>query len=385
MNEKTEEIGVFTKYSELITSHKDILLVSPIVLYVIGFLIVNFHLGTLGITNFDLLRARYILVGAMFVLFVAVLTGMFKALWRRISNVELSPWRRLENSLWYTFSAVGIVMILGIVITYLSGELSSPAVWISGTSESAIDIAIGSSDENLRLLVYPSALIVIIMIGIVVYAFLRPATRKDGSVWSRRDVLRTTPLIGVMTILGIIMMIVAVVTIRFIGALSSVETVGSPKPSLANITPLLWLILVFYLFGSVLILALGLIAVISSSTGTRNDAAPKEEQKGMNVPGSIFPLEGLIIILVALFLAYVGAAYPGIPQQVGGGAVIPVRIALRAQQDELFFRNCENEVYLVDRTPRTIILVVFDETGDVLRTVEITNTDIVGIEYYPKC
>ncbi len=62
-----------TRYSEFLTKLGNYTIAIALLCYLTGFAITNMYLGSLGIVNLDILRARYILAGLLFLFFLGVI------------------------------------------------------------------------------------------------------------------------------------------------------------------------------------------------------------------------------------------------------------------------------------------------------------------------
>lgn len=193
----------FQELAEGLTRYRDLLLIGPAALYVLGFLIVNLHLGSIGIVNFDLFRARYILVGALFLGFLLTLVAMIRGLVRRL--VKSKSFRRsIPDAIGYSLTVYGIPLVIVMFLTSLSGESSPPAIWLVGISpdQSSLAWAIGDpSDTTQRAAIGLAFLMGVYLLG-VVFFLIRPPKTPEGKRRTRREVGKGA-LIGLGIVIGL--------------------------------------------------------------------------------------------------------------------------------------------------------------------------------------
>lgn len=82
-DEKKDSLG---SWIARITSLKELPLLLGVLCYVTGFAITTVYLGTLGITNFEVLRVKYVVTGAMFLFFLSLLTLPLAGYWHLITH-----------------------------------------------------------------------------------------------------------------------------------------------------------------------------------------------------------------------------------------------------------------------------------------------------------
>ncbi len=100
-----------------------------LVCYLTGFVITNLYLGSFGIVNLDLLRARYILTGFLFLLFLGAIIFLVLGLIRTLYQSEqTSIWSIIFRVIFHSIQNIAILFIAIVVIAFLAGAASHPPV-----------------------------------------------------------------------------------------------------------------------------------------------------------------------------------------------------------------------------------------------------------------
>ncbi|MEK7647275.1 MAG: hypothetical protein AAB378_02790 [Patescibacteria group bacterium] len=103
-NMEKEEINFFKKIKNLIENYSpnkySIVLTLPILAMICGFLIWNFYLFTLGFLEEELLRAKFILSGALFGIITFIIYSTLYSIYRSAISLYIWLWIKLKNISW---------------------------------------------------------------------------------------------------------------------------------------------------------------------------------------------------------------------------------------------------------------------------------------------
>lgn len=143
--------------------------------YLSGFIITNLYLGSLGIVNLDLLRARYILSGLLFILFVGISAYLIYGLNQTLQmNRHQQPSKILLEIGRYSLLHTCLLYVIVLAITRIAGSpiilpvgiptLSPALPWSTWFAAAPIYVLRQSASIGIGLLV--ALIIVVIWIAI---------------------------------------------------------------------------------------------------------------------------------------------------------------------------------------------------------------------------
>lgn len=344
--------------------------------YILGFVITNIYLGSLGVVSLELVRTRYLLVGSLFLAFIASVVVPFSGYvyWSRQLN-DLSGIRRFLSVLGYLFVSTFALLMIVLVFDLLSGLYQGNTVRLP---QAPLVLAAG-------LLVVIGAALVGGISSFETSSFIeRWVKNRSRLVIAALDATLTSCL--ALLLLFISMAIVVPVVLVLDAADVSELPMGGWLPDIS----IGWL---KFLVGSV-VLQIGLLVwyfrVLQVRTMNRKRAgigggtSPKKSDKA---PGSglltrLTLRSYALVFLVGIFLPlYALVIYPSMPQQFGGGSGIPVVIVpvvSNEADDGLAACLSQYQTILLDRTSSTHILLLeeYDEKSRSVLTqaTEITTT-----------
>jgi hypothetical protein len=365
-----------------------------LICYVLGFVVTNLYLGTLGLVNFDVLRVRYILTGLLFAVFVATIAVPLHSLFYSLARkVDRSRRALVSEAVTVSMEVYGFVFLSGVVLASLAGraadappgvpELSPHLTW-----QSLYSGFFRTFFNPLNILFFTIGFAIIVAISLTVLGrgvtdvsdiadkggFKFEHYRNIGR-WAAKP--RNWPrLVGaVLTAILALFLWNSLVNLL---VLSGIYT----RPFSWTL-PRGWWRFIGYAF-LIYVCAGGLLLwAVTRQWPPFTTGEPSGESKatrmGTLVPGTTFTL-ALVGCLVVLFAVGI---YPHLPQQVGGGS--PIRIELMTKDDSLnrLVGGPDTQIYLLDRTSAATLIMVVNSKNKTWRIVEVTNTQVDGIAYLP--
>ncbi len=363
--------------------YKDAIIALPFVLYVLGFLITNLHLGSIGVVTFDLFRVRYIVVGALFAVFMATLIIALRGLLPKVVS-EQSPPRRVLSGIFYSFSVYGTISIIVWILRPLSGSRYSPAIVLPDrtTSTTFVDALLGNPDQWSVAALRAVGIVVAIYTSLVILAVLvGPMIIKKEKITRKRILIGG--LKGYLYLLLIVALIgLALAISRYITELREQRSIGQPRQSANDWTGFVAVHMAVYTLAAIHITLSSL-----GPLGAEKDENVHIENDPRRQLSYHFSFTFMTFLLISgtLIPAYALSAYPGIPQQLGGGAVIPAKIVTAWDTSISEDDFCDAPTYLLDRSSRSILVVRFSPRTEDLEAYEFMNSEIRSIQYYPTC
>ncbi len=373
------------------------LIIVGAICYLLGFVIENIYLGSLHAANFDVLRVRYILIGFMFCFF---LTVIFLPLFDYFKYVRTAP-RSFSNMLFHIFRNAFYLllslMLINTVYRILAGPYSSLPLGIPfASSIESIDkwfseafgiVLINSLIFYGKLFLFITLLVDVI--AFFAYLFFPKVTGERLTFGQRMKFLFT--LIKQKILRAHIFVIIAIGLFALLGVLNSfIVFLGTNKivtdisfPSLFTNAETVFL---RFALGSVsiyLIINLFLLAsIIPREINPKIFPTNNNNDLMKNVSAWIYAAVFLISILIP---AYSFGIYPLLPQQVGGGSLVPIDLFMNNAKTEKFLsvQNCS--LYLLDKTS-TSSLVFCSNQIDINEyfIIEIPNSEILSTIYLSK-
>lgn len=375
-----------SKLSKFLLNLSNYLISATILCYVAGFAITNLYLGTLGIINLDILRSRYILAGLLFLLFLGAigllvyglimtyrkhkekppLTILWKVLWTSLQNIFL---------LYFTIPAIGL---------FAGSTNKIPEDVARSTSTIPWEIWLNSKPQEIfrgtfNLFILVLAIIIVVILGFVL---VNPKD-KDGARKSRRenisDIFTSIKanfgkfmIYSLVIFLGVYiwLLIPSVIQLISTGNIDSTSATSSGSLQGGWARYFSGIVLV-YLFIALFILS---IVLVPGDKEKADDSNPIALTTGI-----IYLLAMAIIFIVPL---YSTGIYPHIPQQIGGGQMIPIEMSSSSVNINAMFSEQGNETFLVDRAPNNTLFLIRDKSSNKYKVIEISNNLIDTIVFY---
>lgn len=351
-----------------------------IICYICGFVITNMYLGTLGVVNFELLRTRYILTGVLFLSFWGLVIFLIWGLIKTNQINQNKPTKTiLFQAIYYSFLNLVCIYFFLKAISTMSGSNTSATLGIPGVSKS-ISWLNWFTSESLNILKYSSMVFSILIVSIMLmytifetFNQIRKFKKKSIKIIFV-DILKDimdTKSIGILFFIFLSSYVLALSysLLIFIATQSNVQL---SSPSLTNG----WII--YYIVVMVVYIPVAFIVTIPyiSSNGSKREA--KDDNQW-------FLLRTFLIVVVfsLVLQIYVFTIFPEIPQQIGGGKLIPVSLIVDSVELDSKINLEANRIFLVDRTSDSILILIEQKNGLGKRLLELASSNIQGIIYEP--
>jgi hypothetical protein len=362
----------------------EVVLAGTVVFYVAGFVITNLYFGSLGIVSFDVLRARYVLTGFLFAVFLGLFAFLVYGLVLilREHPEDTSALRLFADIAYYSLTRVALVSFCVLALIALSGSTGSPPVgtpsaprplpwseWFSsvpGLAWSAVRHAAGMLLAALAL----------IFLVVVVLLVINPAADENATSyreWLFRRATSLTTWKGVLLVLSGTLVAFAILNVAMglIHFLTTNEVTFASDSSGRLLSPpvVRFTGAVFGLYGAAGAVLVYVRLVASGEKEFGGD--PTRQQAGLVL---------WVAILIAIVLPlYALGVYPSIPQQVGGGMVVQVEVLTSKEDVSAWLGVPSADVYLIDRTSNSALFLVVDRHSR--RVVEVANSELQAITY----
>jgi len=352
--------------------------------YLSGFVITNLYLGSLGIVNLDLLRARYVLSGLLFLLFIGTIIYLIYGLNQNMHrNRHQQPLKILLELGRYSLISTGLLYIFVLAMTRLAGSriilpvgiptLSPALPWSAWFAAAPISI-LRQSASNYGIVLFATLIIVLIWIAIDPKDMHGVRTTRRQALLERFRQPRR--LISVFFLLFVFMYILVITSslLDFI-RLNKVTDLSS-----RGAQPLLqtggWF--QFFLAIIIIYIAVASVLIFRFFVPPRNTAS--SEDKGSNVafPWTIYFTAIAIAVIPQL---YALGVYPSIPQQLGGGQILLVSVITSSDELKLDLADPNNDIYLIDRASSNTLFLLVSKNQKEHRVIEISSSLIESITY----
>ena len=386
-----------TRYTETLAKFSQQLAGITLLCYLTGFVITNLYLGSLGIVNLDILRARYILSGLLFLLFLSaigyLIYGLIQTLRR---HQQLSPLRLVWEVARSSFRNIFFLYLSIPAIGILAGLRSSQPVGIPQLSPNVswADWFAKASINNLRKAAMMCAgLLIIAALIIIIIGAVKLISPKDTyGVRKPRKLIVGEAFKGVKQkatkFLGTLLAVFVVAfTIIFIfdslGFITSNKISAPGTSSTAFFTEGLWR----YLFAIVLVYTLVAVFVTtfsitqSSSSSRKEGPGSQQEDNPLGRAQAWIYLTALAIIIIVP--AYALGIYPYLPQNIGGGSIMRVEALVSSDELKPYFTDPNIETFLIDRTSNSSLFLLLDKSKEKHRIIEIASGLVKSITYNP--
>jgi hypothetical protein len=359
--------------------------------YLTGFAITNMYLGSLGIVYMDILRARYIMAGLLFLLFLGAISylvyGLLQTLGKRQYKSALTL---IAEVLQYSLQNLGVICIAIPAVAVFAGSfgdgpdrvsVSPPALawtdWFATKSANWV--------KSTAILYGVMWLSVLFMLGI--FVTINPRD-KQGTRTRRKQILREIFdgikqkkklvfgfVVGAFFFLLAMSFLFSLIDFVVTGRASH-QSFADPVLSQEPWLRYFGMIAIVYTLVAVYLTFLFLF----SPDCEKESNEPAKSDPIERASGWIFLIRTIIIIVVPL---YVFGVYPCLPQQIGGGRTLRVELTTSNEELNLYFADPETETYLVDRASDSLLLIVSNEAGQDHHIMEVASPLIQSIIYNP--
>ncbi len=375
---------------------KEYLILSALLFYMIGFMITNLYLSAYGVINFDLIRARYVLSGLLFSVFVFLviwpLYGFFVIYYK---NEKKSILRQFAIIALYSFDRyLRLLFVFIAIIVFGSGQYSSITLF-SNQSNTQSDFGLMFFTQIRTSLINIYGLLAVITItAILVYLFIfviypkttwgkkqqrRIFLRKTLDYFKDRTHIKTFIKINAL-ILGYIIVLAFVTSVI---AIQGVENFNIFFPTVIDPSMFRFFYVAFLIY---LLISAWFFYNLSIQTDSQSDTsttASSNQDSNSTDPidkhfGKLHVIAWSIIILVPIYTFNI---YPAMPQQIGGGKFVEVEL-LTSEDISVYVSNIDNKTYLVDRYSNGGIFLFVDKNGEE-QVMEISGSEINGIIHKP--
>ncbi len=376
-----------TRYAGFLTKLSNYAIGIALLCYLTGFAITNMYLGSLGIVNLDLLKARYILAGFLFLLFLAALIYLVYGLFRTLrANEHMPGINILAEVINYSFLNLTMIYFAIFAVAIFAGFKDSPvgiaqfsakipwSNWFDSELPLALRRAVALSSAGL--------LIILLVFGIVVV--INPKN-KYGVKKSRRqhlsDVFEAVKkergkLSG--TLLGILLIPLAFFLITSLISFVLYNRLSTSNNTMSNAALLLpdgWMQYFAGIFGIYCLIAIFTTLLFFSPTATEKEI----ETKPLELTTSfIFGIAFMIVIVIPI---YINGIYPKLPQQIGGGKLLFVEAVVSSDNLRPMFSDAGMETYLIDRASNSSLFLLLSKDRQKAKVIEVANPLIQSITY----
>jgi hypothetical protein len=372
------------KLLHLIPKLGNVLIGITIICYGTGFAITNLYLGSMGIVTFDILRARYILAGLMFIFFLGAIVFLVAGLLRTIrKNLNKSRIVVILKELWFSLLSFGLLQIVIQTVRLFAGSMEKQDYFIPQPKQPDIpwsDWFLKAPLSALRNTTILLGIVLVLSILVITIFIIINPKDKDGIKSPRKQILSDAykkikeskgkvfgSLIGAVLLIYLLILSESLLSFYLNGRVSSTSTTISTLPD--GWSQLFNGIVIVYTFVA---LYLTLIALYPPSTTLEEDTIQPKSYSW------IYIVAISISIIVPI---YTSRVYPTLPQQIGGGQLLKVQVVMSDNVIEPLFEDIDMETYLIDRTSNTSFFFIQNTAGSVYKIIEIQNDSIQNITY----
>lgn len=371
-------IGILHKLSNYLVG-------ATILCYLSGFVITNLYLGSLGIVNLDLLRARYVLAGVLFLAFIAAIIYLVYGLLRTLrKNRHKQPRTIVLRATWYSLLNIGLIYFVVATMSVLAGSPATPPIGTPKLSPAlpwSAWLAAAPLDKLREAAIHYGIAIAAVVLTISLVVIINPKD-KHGIRTPRRRFLadavaatkqHTGRLIAIF--MGLFIFLYAWYLAMSLINFMATNTVTTKTTTISSLLQGGWL----RYFGAIagIYAPVGIFLTIPFIF-PKNTTERREDDDTVESSPWIYLIALAITILVP---AYSLGIYPNLPQQLGGGRVI--QIAITTDSDNLmpFFDSQENDIYLIDRTSASLLLLLINKNQREDRVIEVSSSLVQSITY----
>lgn len=379
--------------------------------YVSGFIITSVYLASYGVVQVELVRARYVLVGFVFLLFcfgIIVPTALVGRLWEDVQK-DLVPLRPASiGSLLGFLLVVALacftnpLIFIGLALLSLSGP-----PWLPGTvptigfHEPLLCVGWRIMGQSARQLAIAGSGLILGFIVMVIVRSIRAAAREARGtplaiipasirgVWTQlnRVLLSREGLVKVIkAMVGLwIVFMLGLASLEFIDiVLSDVPVTYGSLPGYAGYASGLIRRVILVSLAWIFISACFSTQFMRTHVEEESKPSPGAESGKKATSGYLFLgsfLPPVILFVAALFITvYTLAIFPALGYHVGGGAPQPVTVFSENEEIQAIVGEGDVETYLLDRSGHEYLFVFTSATGD-YQVMEISTENIDSIVY----
>jgi hypothetical protein len=234
--------------------------------------------------------------------------------------------------------------------------------------------------------------IMLFFLLIIFIAIILNPKDKDGVRTSRREKLKT--LINALNNDVDYKKVLMYLALAFLGLyaailLSSIIELLRPGDVTSNITTSSFFqvgwsrffigIVIVYAFIAVLLLLMS--STTRQSKNKKGGDNEKESREGI-VSKYFSWIYVFIPTITTIISVYAFGVYPYLPQQIGGGRLIPVDVIISSDSTNSEFTVQTNKIYLIDRAPSNSLFLIIDQPTDKYKIIEISNELVESIVFY---
>ncbi len=368
---------------EFITKIGNYALGMTLLCYLTGFAITNAYLGSLGVVNLDVLRSRYILTGVLFLLFIGAIAHLLYGFFQDLRGTEhLSDWDLFKKLVFYSFLRIGVTYFAIIALAIFAGIRDFPieALHASSTMSLSVWFATESIVQLQRAVVFLIAIFSMILLVLGIIIVVNPMDKRENKRVRQLMVegIRGPTQKDILNFLEFTLIACTIVflSLLFLSLLdffmanrsgsSSAATIGLPEPWSRYFIALAMI----YIF----------IATYLMFLSFRHPSRSKQNGDEPLVRTSllVFAVSVTVMIIVPI---YTFGIYPYIPQQIGGGGVLRVEVAVSSEDLKPYFTDTNSETYLIDRASASSFFLLFNKSTQKTRIIEVASTLIQSITY----
>lgn len=355
-----------------------------VLLYILGFIIENVFLGSFGISLFDILKARYILIGFLFAIFFLAVGIPTLDIIKFFRDSQKIPFYKVIIRLAKNSAVLFIALyFVGLILEILSGpqgNLPLGVAEINPIQPFSLWISKAFPEFFIKYLRSMAAfgliIFCILLLVLILFVAINPKTEEKRI--SRKDLLKgffsnvkTKGMSPILDLIGILFLF----TIIFPMITSLIVFLTTNKINPYSIDTLNFSMdysLVFFRFIVAVVLSylgvsISFISIIYQGkvVEAKNDSAPRLLDW---VTGWAFLVAIIITFLVPI---YTYGVYPLIPQQIGGGKPAKVNIIANDLGIQKKFQQPNCQPYLIDRTSSSVLVLCTNNNSKTYEVIEV--------------
>ena len=351
--------------------------------YVTGFAISNIYLGSLGVLNLDVLRVRYILIGFLFLTFALTIAYPLYSLFPLIRDNHDKPILSLLGRVTIsTLDRYGLTAILVIALASISSftslpvgipQITQPPSWGDWIDKEAVNSLVFTAGYLSRVFIVVASILAVIFVAVIV---INPKT-GEGKKIVRREWFKEIIRWSVKSLItrNVLLFIFALIFIGEIGGL--IDFIGKSRTQTnISFSNAWWRFfaasVLIYTFITAFVI---LIIRLPRSEEQRIDPSRRPIGKSASL------LMAALIVSWIVLPVYALGVYPLLPQQVGGGQVVPIEITSTDPDVNQMISTTSVNLYLVDRTSDSVILLAINKKSQDFTLVEVPKSQLNSIKY----
>lgn len=375
----------FTDIVKMLPKLAKYMLGISILTYVSGFIIVNLYLGSFGINNLYLFKARYIIVGTMFILFCLSYFYLSFGLNKIIQDsIDRNKKINIFQVIWFSIENFSVVYFVINFFSILETSMEQANLNFGELHEfQSLEFLIEYGKILLYIVVPFSCLLVLLYIIDIIISLIKAHSNKGNNKINQEfliDILKRPE--SKRYIFKSIRLITYLVIFTF--AYEIILHLLNFQTSFFFMNPHFFSTGFSYYFIGILVLYLIFVSVkivhYKNQQQTNNNKENDWIKKNPLNPyiGRIYQIGLLLVLLIPI---YSFGIYAELPQQLGGGEAIEVEIIFSDENLEDIINCGSSEIYLIDRSTDYSIFVIDPITHNDHQIIEISNSIIDMIIY----